>query len=99
MAEPPLAGAVQLTLAEPLPDVADTPVGVSGVVTGVMAAEVLAVPFPALLIALTLIWYVVPLVSPLAVVVSVVTLLPFTMVVDDETVAVVQVAPLSVETW
>jgi hypothetical protein len=56
MADPPLlAGAVQLTVAWPLPAVALTAVGAPGVVRGVTAAEGdEAGPVPARLLAVTL---------------------------------------------
>ena len=55
MALPPLlAGAVQVTVAEALPAVADTPVGAPGTVAGVTAVEAAeAAPVPAPLVAVT----------------------------------------------
>jgi hypothetical protein len=69
---PPVSvGAVQLTLAEPLPAFADTPVGAAGAlgalgVTALEAEE--SGPVPLALVAETLKVYVVPLVSPVTVV-------------------------------
>ena len=65
MADPPLAGAVQLTLAEPLPRTADTPVGEPGTVAGVTdddGPDSALLPTP--LVAWTVNVYPVPLVSP-----------------------------------
>ena len=66
---PSLAGAVQDTVAEALPAVADTPVGAPGTpaagVTAVEAAE--AAPAPLALVAVTVKVYGVPLVRPLTV--------------------------------
>ena len=65
MALPPLPGAVQLTLAVPLPAVAVTPVGAPGAVgaAGVTALDALdAGPVPIKLVAVTVKVYVVPLV-------------------------------------
>ena len=74
MALPPLdSGAVQLTVADALPRLAVTPVGASGTATGVTAFDAAdAVPVPALLVAVTVKVYDVPLVSPVTVVDSVV---------------------------
>jgi hypothetical protein len=71
MALPPLlAGAAQLTVAEALPAVATTPVGAPGTVittgaTGVTLLEATdAAPAPALLLAVTVNVYAVPLLRP-----------------------------------
>jgi len=70
IALPPLAGAVQVSAADALPAVADTPVGAPGTVaegvTGVDAADTGLVPTA--LVAVTLNVYAVPLVSPVIVV-------------------------------
>jgi len=67
IALPPLLGAVQLTTADPLPPVADTPVGAPGTVVapGVTAFDGEDTgPEPAALDGVTVNVYVVPLVSP-----------------------------------
>ena len=67
MGLPPLAGAVQLTVAEALPAVAVTPVGAAGAVgaTGVTAPDgAEAGPLPTPLVAVTMKVYAVPLVRP-----------------------------------
>ena len=51
--EPPLAPAVQWTVAAPLPAVATTPVGELGIVDGVAGAETDAVPTPTAFVAET----------------------------------------------
>jgi len=86
---------VKLTTTEPFPATADTPVGPPGTVIGVTDAELLAVPFPALLIARTWIVYAVPLVSPVAAAVTVVTRFALTTDVEDDVEAVVQDPPLT----
>src|SRR5665648_624107 len=67
--EPPLlAGAVQLTVAEAFPGVADTAVGAPGTVLGVTAALATdASEVPTLLVAVTVNVYAVPLVNPVTV--------------------------------
>lgn len=66
MGEPPLdAGADHVTATDPLPAVAMTPVGAPGTVRGVTAPEAAdAGPVPALLAAVTVKVYAVPLESP-----------------------------------
>lgn len=55
IAGPPVeAGATNDTVAEPLPTVADTPVGASGLPAGVIAVEVTAAEVPVVLVAVTL---------------------------------------------
>src|SRR5665648_137387 len=68
--EPPLlAGAVQLTVAEAFPGVADTAVGAPGTVLGVTAALATdASDVPAALVAVTVNVYAVPFLKPLTVV-------------------------------
>ena len=69
--EPPLAGAAHDTVAEPLPAVADTPVGVPGAVgpDGVTALDAAdSGPVPIAFVALTLNVYAVPLLRPVIVV-------------------------------
>ena len=70
MAEPPLlAGAVNDTVASPLPRVAVTPVGASGTVAGTTEFEVPDdVLVPVLFVAVTVNVYVVPLVKPVIVI-------------------------------
>ena len=59
------AGALKLTAADASPAVALTPLGAPGTVLGVTAVVALeAVPLPALLVALTVKVYAVPLVRP-----------------------------------
>ena len=55
MADPPLeAGAVKLTLAEPVAGAADTPVGAPGTVTGITGLDAVdASPVPMAFVALT----------------------------------------------
>ena len=68
MAEPLAEAAVQETVAEPTPAVADTPVGAAGRPDGVTeleAAEARPVPLP--LVAVTVKVYAVPLVRPVTV--------------------------------
>jgi hypothetical protein len=65
IARPPLAGAVQETVAEAFPAFAVTPVGESGTVAGVTAVDADdAVLVPAAFVALTRNVYAVPLVNP-----------------------------------
>jgi hypothetical protein len=67
-APPVLAGAVQETVACPLPAVADTPVGAPGTVEGVAAAEAVeAAPVPLTFAAVTVNVYAVPLARPVIV--------------------------------
>jgi hypothetical protein len=62
---PSLVGAVQVTEAEALPAVADTPVGAPGTFAGVTAVEAAeAAPVPLALVAVTVNVYGVPLVRP-----------------------------------
>ena len=88
MALPPLAaGAVQLTVADALPRLAVTPVGASGTATGVTAFDDAdAGPVPALLVAVTVKVYGVPLVSPVTVAESEVPLTVATWPPLDRTV-------------
>jgi hypothetical protein len=73
MADPPFAGAVQDTTAETFLAVAETPVGASGIVLGVTAADGLLVTLvPLAPFALTVKVYAVPFVSPVTVAVVVV---------------------------
>ena len=70
MGLPPSAGAVQLTVAEPLPGRADAPVGAAGAVApaGVTAFDGAdAGPVPTALVAVTVNVYVVPFVRPVTV--------------------------------
>ena len=79
IAEPSWPAAVHDTVAEPLPAVADTPVGASGTVDGTTAFEAAeAAPVPSALVAVTVKVYELPLVRPVTV---------------HEVVAVVQVWP------
>jgi hypothetical protein len=71
IAEPPLAGAVQLTVACESPPEAVTLPGGCGTVAGVMAFEVPGEPVPSALDATTWKVYVVPLMSGLIVAVVV----------------------------
>ena len=66
---PVLDGAVQVTVADPLPAVAATPVGAPGNVAGVTGLDgAEACPVPVALVAATVKVYAVPLVSPVTVV-------------------------------
>ena len=69
-APPLLAGAVKLTVALPLLPVAEIPVGAPGAIAaGVTADDALeAVPVPTELVAVTVMVYAVPLVSPVTVI-------------------------------
>ena len=60
---PVLVGAVNETVAEPLPDTAFTPVGASGFPAGVTAADVAAADVPVEFVAVALKVYEVPFVS------------------------------------
>ena len=66
---PLFAGAVHVTVAEALPAVAVTPVGVAGTVAGVTAVEAAdAAPLPTAFVAVTRNVYAVPFVKPVIVV-------------------------------
>jgi len=60
---PVLVGAVNETVAEPLPDTAFTPVGASGFPAGVTAEDVAALDVPVELVAVALNVYEVPFVN------------------------------------